>query len=531
MKIMITLSPFLLFISVLTGCGGDDGPSPITPTTPASEVDVSTTCIDKQEAGGYQVFYKPQQGFVGDPMPYFNADDNKFYLFYLYENANRHPVYLTKSADFASFEGFTEVLPTGAVGSQDEWIGTGSFIKKDNTYYSFYTGHNANLSPAEKVMMATSTDLMNWTKQPNATFQAVIGYDQNNFRDPNVYWDEARSSYVMLVTTRKDGKGALARYTSSDLNNWSLIEPLLATTSDNPGRYEIETDAEILECPDIFKIGNQWYLTFSRINRDEHRKTFYRVSDSPDGPWKICRDAIGHHETFDGLYLYAGKTASNGTARYLSGWCSTGQTVNNNNELHWSGSLITHKLERQPSGKLYPTIPDALNAKFNKETAFAKIKSEGNVTGDKDAYTISASSSSRSYALFNRNTASVKISMKVDASQSNHFGFSFGACGDMSEVYSIAFDLTSSNRWGMPSLFMNQETNSTGKKELNFTPLIVPANKVFDVKIIIENSICVVYVNNNVAFTNRIFKMNQNPWSIFSDNGTIKISGLAISKS
>lgn len=122
--------------------------------------------------------------------------------------------------------------------------------------------------------------------------------------------------------------------------------------------------------------------------------------------------------------------------------------------------------------------------------------------------------------------------MKIDASQSNRFGFSFGACGDMSEVYSVSFDLTSTNRWGMPSLFMYQENKQgSTKKELNFTPLIVPTNKVFDVKIVIENSICVVYVNNNVAFTNRIYKMDQNPWAIFSDNGTIKISGMAITKS
>ncbi|TYP96221.1 beta-fructofuranosidase [Sphingobacterium allocomposti] len=531
MKAMIGLFPFLFYVHLLTGCKNNEIPAPTDPE-PDPTVDMSITCSNKQEAGGYQLFYKPQQGFVGDPMPYFNADDNRFYLFYLYENANHHPIYLTRSADFASFEGFTEIIPSGAIGSQEEWIGTGSFIKKDNTYYSFYTGHNAHLNPAEKVMMATSSDMLNWTKQPGAAFQAPGGYDQNNFRDPHVYWDETRNSYVMLVTTRKDGKGTLARFTSPDLSNWSLIEPLVATTSDHPGKHEIETDSEILECPDIFKMDNQWYLTFSRVNRDEHRKTFYRISDSPDGPWRICRDADGHHETFDGLYLYAGKTASNGTTRYLSGWCSTGQTVNSNNELHWSGSLISHKLIKQPSGKLYPAIPDAVDAKFNTEVAFAQIKSEGNVSNDANTFTISTSSSNRSYVLFNRNREPVKISMKIDASQSERFGFSFGACDDLSEVYSVSFDLTSSNRWGMPSLFMHQENrNAVTKKELNFTPLVVPANRVFDIKIVIENSVCVVYVNNNVAFTNRIYKMNENPWAIFSDHGTIRISGMAVIKS
>ena len=38
-----------------------------------------------------------------------------------------------------------------------------------------------------------------------------------------------------------------------------------------------------MECPDIFKLGNQWYMVFSRLNRDDHRKTFYRIADNPDG--------------------------------------------------------------------------------------------------------------------------------------------------------------------------------------------------------------------------------------------------------
>lgn len=520
--------PVVFILNALMGCKEDDKRPPVEEQL----VDMSTTCTNVQEGGVYQTFYQPLQGYVGDPMPYYNADDQRFYLFYLYENANHHPIFLTRTDDYAAFDGFTQMLPSGPVGSQDEWIGTGSFIKKDDTYYSFYTGHNGNLNPAEKIMMATSPDLLNWTKQPDATFQAAAGYDQNNFRDPHVYWDETRNCYVMLITTRKDGKGALARYTSSDLGSWSLIEPIVATTSENPGKYEVETDSEILECPDIFKMGDKWYLTFSRINRDEHRKTFYRISDSPDGPWEICRDADGHHETFDGLYLYAGKTASDGATRYLSGWASTGQTVNSNNELDWSGSLISHKLVKQPNGRLYPVIPDAVDRKFNVDVPFAMINSEGNVSGDKDAYTVAAQASARSYALFNRNTTPVKISMKIDASQSDHFGFSFGACGDMSEVYSISFDLTSANHWGMPSLFMHQENRQvTTRKELNFTPLVVPANKVFDIKIVVENAICVVYVNNHVAFTNRIYKMNQNPWTIFSDEGTIEVSGMKIEKS
>ncbi len=523
MKTKLFLLPIaVLFISG-NSCVGVNPPTP--PVT--TKIDTTTTIRTIQETGGYATFYKPQSGFVGDPMPYYNEGDKTFYVFFLQDWRNGastdHPIYCTKTNDYSTFQGFTEAIPNGVAGSQETFLGTGSFIKDSNgKLYGFYTGHNGSLYPAEKVMLATSTDMRTFTKVPSATFEAPVGYDKNNFRDPSVYYDPTRSAYVMLVTSIKDGKGIIVRYTSTDLINWSLISPLT----------DFDSDAQILECPDVFKMGNKWYLVFSRINRDEHRKTFYRISDSPDGPWVRCEDATGNHETFDGLYLYAAKTASDGNTRYISGWCSTGQQVNSKNELDWAGSLITHKLVQQSNGRLYPTIPDAVDKKFSKPINYAKIKSSGNATVVDGNYNIT-SISGRSYAMFNRNTTPVKISLKIDASQSTKFGFSFGAGGDMSEIYSVAFDLTSTNRYSTPVLFMNKESNFvTGSysKELNSTPLIVPEDKIFNVKIIIEKSICILYVNDNVAFTNRIYKMDQNPWTIFADNGTIKITNFTINK-
>lgn len=512
-----------LFVSL--SCAGCE--NKVVPEGEKPLVDITTVCRSGQETGGYSTFYKPLAGYVGDPMPYYNESDNSFYVFFLQDWRNGastdHPIFFTKTTGYASFQGFTEAVPNGTPNSQERLLGTGSFIKDTNgKMYGFYTGHNGNLYPAEKIMLATSTDMRTFTKVPGFTFEAPDGYDKNNFRDPEVYYDPDRSCYVMLVTTVLNGKGVLARYTSTNLLNWTPIAPLT----------DFDSDAHILECPNIFKMGNKWYLVFSRINRDEHRKTFYRIADSPNGPWKRCEDATGHHETFDGLYLYAAKTAGKWNERYLSGWCSTGQQVNNNNELDWAGSLITHKLVQQSNGRLYPVIPEAVDNKFSKQVDYAKIRTQGKVVGEKGEFSITHESE-RSFVVFNRNNFPVKITMKIDASASDKFGFLFGACDDLSEVFAVKFDLTSTNRWSMPALFMNKETNyTTGAyvNELNFTPLIVPENKIFDVKIIIEKSICVVYVNNNVAFTNRIYKMDQNPWAIFSDNGKIVVSDIMIHK-
>lgn len=502
---------------VLASCGDENKPIP---QPEDDNIDTSLNCKDPQDVGNYSTFYKPPTGWVGDPMPFYNESDQTFYVFHLQDWRNGspqdHPIFYTKTKDFANFQGFYEAIPCGPnEQSQDIFLGTGSFIRKDGKCYGFYTGHNGRLNPKEKIMLAVSTDMQTWTKVPEFTFEAPDGYDKNNFRDPCVYYDPYRKAYVLLITTLKNGKACLARYSSDNLIDWTNIEPLT----------DFESDAEIMECPDIFEMGGKWYLFFSRINRDAHRKTFYRIADTPEGPWRIVRDSEGHHETLDGRFLYAGKTVSDGQNRYLCGWCSSDETVNSSNELGWAGSLITHKLARQSSGRLYPLIPEAVKGKYTQEVKFKAIEEQGSVSGEKGNFSLS-SSGSRSYAVFNRNLSEFRITMTIDASQSDQFGISFGACDTQNEVYSIAFDLNKTH-WGLPCVFLYYDKDAQ-REERDFTPLVVPANKQFKVEIIAEKTICTTYINDQVAFTCRIKKMHQNPWMIYVDRGSVQFSNINV---
>ncbi len=473
----------------------------------------------------YETFFKPVNAETGDPMPYYNESDQMYYINFLLGNFSGYPkggIYLTKTKDFAQFLPVSAQILTGENSDNDKGIGTGSCIKKDNVYHFFYTGFNNNPMPSVAMKATSNMPSGVWTKAPSMIIGAPASYDKGEFRDPHVYWDETRNKYVMLVGSRNGGKATIARFQSDDLDTWQQIEGIAATTSNNPKIYEVETDTWIAECPDIFKMGDKWYLVFSRLDRDDHRKTFYRIADNPNGPWRKCSDEKGHHETFDGLYLYAAKTVSDGTNRYVSGWASSGQERQSNGELHWGGMLVTHKLIQQANGKLYPTIPDAVNAKFSKAVEYKDIKQIGSVSGNGNSFTLQNGGK----VVFNRNLSSVKIEMKIDASQAQRkFGIAFGAHDNQSDTYNLTFDLSNANKYNTPALFMYHYD-----KEYNFTPLIVPENKQFDVKIIIERQVCVMYVNGNVAFTNHISNMEQNPWMIFADEGAVKISNIKIFK-
>ena len=517
----IKLFAVLIFVLSFVQCGKADEPLPDDEDSKPDNSLEYTRPSPTETA--YSTFFKPANAETGDPMPFYDEQEKMFYIYFLLGNFSGYSkggVYLTKTKDFAQFQPVSAQILTGTQSDKDTHIGTGSCIKKDDTYHFFYTGFNDGPNPSI-VTKATAGSLSDsWIKVPSLAINAPIGYEKGEFRDPHVYWDDTRNQYVMLVGSRNEGKSAIARFQSEDLIDWVPIKGILSTTSENPGKFEIETDTWIPECPDIFKIGNYWYMSFSRLDRDDHRKTFYRIADNPDGPWRKAEDASGHHETFDGLYMYAAKTVSDGENRYISGWASSGQERQSNGELHWGGMLITHKLTQQPNGKLYPSIPDGVNNKFTKTTVLNAIKKEGQASGEKDKFTLS----NRGEVVFNRTAASAKIEMKIDASNAiKSFGIAFGAHEKQSDVFKLSFDLSNNNKYNTPAIFMYHHN-----KEYNFTPLIVPADKKFYIKVVVERQVCVLYVNDNVAFTNHISNMENNPWMIFSENEKVTFSDIRV---
>ncbi|MDO4229960.1 MAG: glycosyl hydrolase, partial [Capnocytophaga sp.] len=184
------------YISLLALCGGvlvsscnnDDD---FTSNDPNAALD-APSCYDVYDGvKNYNTLFQPKNGWVGDPIPFY--DNGKFYIYYLHDSRPAgdtfHPWYLATTSDFYSFEDKGEAIPCGEDNSQEDALGTGSVIKHDGVYYAFYTAHNRNLDPNEKIYLATSTDLVTWEKKTDFSLQASNNYDRNEFRDPYVYKD------------------------------------------------------------------------------------------------------------------------------------------------------------------------------------------------------------------------------------------------------------------------------------------------------------------------------------------------------
>ena len=481
-------------------------------------------------------FYKPAVGYVGDPMPFYDPKANDFKILYLQDfrpnpAGTYHPIWGVATKDAASYESLGELIPCGGISEQDAALGTGSTVynEADGLYYTFYTGHKYQPTSAdngEMVMMATSPDFNTWTK--NHTFYLKgddYGYSKNDFRDPFVFkGDDAL--WHMLVATQQGSKGHLAEFTSPDLKTWT-----------SAGTFMTMMWNRFYECPDVFKMGDWWYLVYSEKHSAIRRVQYFKGRTLDDLKACTLNDAgqwpDNHEGLLDSRGFYAGKTASDGQNRYIWGWCPTRAGKDNTNvgaapnEPEWAGNLVAHRLIQHEDGSLTLGEVPAVSAKYTqKQDTQAMAKSEQGVETTTDGFKLSGNS----YVLFNRLGVHNRITFTVTTSgNQDKFGVSL-VRGSDSEQYC--------------SMIVNPENENTRK--VNFEqegpsgkgfiagidgyPFDRPADNVYHVTICTDNSVSVMYINDVCCYTNRIYGIQKNCWSINSYGGDITVSGLAISQ-
>ena len=101
-------------------------------------------------------------------------------------------------------------------------------------------------------MMATSSDFKTWTKSRTFILRGVdYGYSRSDFRDPFVFKGDD-GKWHMIVATTANNKGTLAEFLSGDLKHWT-----------SNGQFMNMMWDRFYECPDVFKMGDWWYLVYS----------------------------------------------------------------------------------------------------------------------------------------------------------------------------------------------------------------------------------------------------------------------------
>ncbi|WP_460432539.1 family 43 glycosylhydrolase [Arachidicoccus ginsenosidivorans] len=448
-------------------------------------------------------------GYVGDVMPYF--DNDSFHIFYLHDgdaNGGYHPIHEFTTTDIVHFDYQGKMIAYGADNDQDRALGTGSVIKVGDTYYFYYTGHNdlhwQTGEPVEGVMYATSKDLKNWTKHSSYTLYPSVkdGYGANDFRDPFLFYNENTQQYEMLVSCIRNNRPVIALYTSSDpaSDSWALQDPFY--TSDNAGYG-------VMECSDLFKIGNYWYLIFSEngINHTTH----YRMATSPNGPWST--PAI---DVLDGAYFYAGKTAGNGQKRYLFGWTyrKSGQT--DYGDKIWAGNLVTHQLSQNADGTLAVSNPEVISNLFTKSIQLQQDSIlNTSVTGNN--YQLLANG----FSGFDILKGQRKINCVIKGlKQEGEAGFAFGyGRTESGDFYKLRF------KNGEAYLLKVQGEDEYIDCQVPFN---FASGSDIAISIIIDNSVISVTINNSTTLTGRLYWLPSAKWGIYSLQSGVNFKDLSL---
>ena len=481
-------------------------------------------------------YYKPYTGFVGDPMPFFDPNTNTFKVLYLQEfrpnmAGTYHPFWGLETSDAANYVSLNEVLPTGGRAEQDAALGTGCVVynPEDKLYYIFYTANRDQPKAGEDaqvIMYATSPDFKTWTKDPLFRLRGVnYAYSSTDFRDPCVFRCDEDELWHMVVSTKVGGKGNLVEFTSTDLKNWNHVGIFMPMMWDR-----------FYECPDVFKMGDYWYLVYSEMHQAIRRVQYFKGQTLAELQSCTVGDAgkwPDNHEGFlDGKGFYAGKTAAlNDSTRYIWGWCPTREgndntKTNPDGEPQWAGSLVAHRIIQHEDGSLTMGEVPAIKAKYAK-TEELKMMEDLNCTKRADN---DFDLTSNGYALFRRLGYHNHISMTVTTeSATDKFGISFDRGRD--SVNYTYYTLVV-NPEGADKRKINFEQE--GKDGKGFIPAIdsyvfdTPSDNIYHIDIYNDNSVLVMYINDVLAYTNRVHGIQHNYWSVNCYTGAIEVKDLKI---
>lgn len=467
-----------------------------------------------------QLFYRPGKAVLGDVIPFY--DEGKFKPFYL-KNTRGHsgPEYengwhMLTTEDHLHFV----EQPTHIEG------GTGSVIKVDGLYHMFYCTFEDN-PRRQYVRHAISKDLSAWEPQNEALPADGVIYAPEEWRDPFVFWNEEKGEWWMLLAASVIGKterrACVGLCASKDLANWEYRTPFYAPMA----------AAGACECPDLFKMGDWYYLVFS--NYCDRFQTLYRMSRSLNGPW-----VAPENDTFDSCAYYAAKTGTDGKDRYIYGWNPTKElpkkTFNPKNRVSrdccawdWGGNLVVHRLVQREDGTL-GTAPEP------HVDAFLKTKHKLNIEPVLGNCAVSAggvkvtSSCGFGGILANQLPRQCKLEAKLRFTEGTR---RLGIALQVDENYNMGYYLVLEPARNRLEYVSGIRFWGDGGKMFPYAvemerPFPLRPEKEYQVKIFVEDSVLVVYINDELAMNARMYDYQERRLGLFAIDGEAEFSGLSL---
>ena len=192
--------------------------------------------------------------------------------------------------------------------------------------------------------------------------------DRKETRDPKV-WEENGRFYMVLGSTYRGEEGRLLFYTSKDAVKWAYTS-----------QFRSRRFGNMLECPDIFRIGEECVFIGSPMGMNDNTVGYTQHA--------ICMTATFEPETCSltlsedwqyvdyGMDLYAPQTNIDKDGnRVMIAWMRMPKAVEGNDGYPWNGMMCMPRVVEVFHGHIYFRVHPEVEGKFSQEV---EIK-EGNI--------------------------------------------------------------------------------------------------------------------------------------------------------
>ena len=325
-----------------------------------------------------KIHFTAPRNWINDPngLTYFNGEYHIFYQHFPYDTSwgTMHWGHAV-TKDFQTFKH----LPIALYPSKDydrNGIFSGSALNYNGKMYLYYTAIKYRIENPEYIhkplikddLIASQALLISddgyHFNNKDAKYKVVdvitdpsLGHDQHT-RDPKVWLGKNGNVYMILgskVPNGDDFDGEVLFYESEDGIHFEY-----------KNSYQEPTIGNMWECPDVFKINNQFFMIFSPENTDQPPKPNSNARYMPidfDEDTLTIKDHGDWPYLDHGLDFYAPQTfLSKDNERLLLGWLRMRKPVQGE---EWIGMFIMPRILHEKDGKiiqeLYPKIKNSFN--------------------------------------------------------------------------------------------------------------------------------------------------------------------------
>lgn len=487
------------------------------------------------------VFRRIHTGLVsGDAIPLYH--DGVFHIFYLTSPPNtvNWPERIRTTWQHAvtrDLVNWTELEPAlipgegNAIDKDGCW--TGSAIYAEGKFHIFYTAADLDSQYQQKIVHAVSEDGITFVKDSAPCIVADPEYYETiDWRDPYVFYNEEEACYWILIAGRKNKgpdtrRGCIVLYKSKDLKVWEHYGPVY-----DPGY------TNVTECPEMFKMGEYWYISHSRFS--ESGGTVYRYSKSPYGPWRTPKyDGIG------GRRFYAAKSAANDEGRrFYFGWVHERATPDDKDHWCWGGDFcIPHEIIQLPDGQLNFKMPKEFDSCFTDKLNWSFTAQQGEILAGETDITVK-SVGKMSFGFFDIKEPEYRFSCKLVMNDCmDSAGIILKSNTELSEYYLLTLESAMQRAslikfpppmdpyWAAASVavkdFSAAEVDGPRVCEKSFQ---VENNQEISLDIVVDNGILEMFIDNKIAFTFRCYRTPEHEIGLLVQDGNAVFSDISFRK-